>query len=376
VVNVAASFDPHQNSVNLLVMQLKVQRVLSSQQRISSVDIFRGLAIVAVVIFHYGTFLPLGFLGVDLFFVISGLLVGGILTREFLGTGNVDYRKFILRRGLKIWPSYYAFLFVGNGVAYLLYRDTYPDYVIPAWDLPRYVFFFQNYSGLPYHIVFDHVWSLCVEEHFYLLLPLLFLFIQFSVKSGHRVRYLIYLVCLTILTGICMKFCSFYFTRSQDTYSATHNRIDALAWGVLLYLILHLRGDQIKKQRGSFFYFIGGVALFVVTLIIRGSWENVIFNKVIFHSIVPFSFFLMILGVYYIDFSRLRILRVIAYFSYNWYLWHVLLSTFIFDKFGDQLTGLVIYMASTFLIAVVATILIEEAVLAKRDKIFAPKSVQ
>src|SRR5665647_1287214 len=64
--------------------KLQLYRVLSSTDRISSLDIFRAVAIIAVVFYHFHHRLPYGMLGVDLFFVISGLLVGGLLTKEFL----------------------------------------------------------------------------------------------------------------------------------------------------------------------------------------------------------------------------------------------------------------------------------------------------
>ena len=153
-------------------MRLKSVETLHEKGRISSVDIFRSIAIISVVVYHFNKTLPFGYTGVDLFFVISGLLVGGLLTKQFQQGEKVNFFKFVLQRGFKIWPSYYTFLLVGTLLAIGLYGKSNPEQIIQVWDFKRYVFFYQNYTGQPFHWSFDHVWSLCVEEHFYIMLPL------------------------------------------------------------------------------------------------------------------------------------------------------------------------------------------------------------
>ncbi|MCS7073891.1 MAG: hypothetical protein NZ108_05440, partial [Bacteroidia bacterium] len=90
-------------------------------------------------------------------------------------------------------------------------------------------------------------------------------------------------------------------------------------------------------------------------------------DKIYFHSIIPISFFLMILALHECDFSNLKPLRFIAYYSYNWYLWHPLFVFWIKDNIGDNLLGLFSYLLLSFMVSVVATILIEEPALAKRN---------
>ena len=363
--------------------RLKVFQTINNTDRISSVDIFRSLAIISVVIFHFNHQLPFGFLGVDLFFLVSGLLVGGLLTKEFENGNKINFFKFFLQRGFKIWPSYYAFLLFGGLIALYFYHTTNPDQIIPIWDLKRYLFFYQNYTGLPFHWSFDHVWSLCVEEHFYVLLPIMFLIIQHFIKDKHKIKTLFMFVSLTIIAGIVFKHFSYFLTNSKDTYSATHNRIDALAWGVLLNLIITYYGEKIKSLRFALFTFASGLFIFIATLSFQISYDNILFEKIYFHSVIPFSFFLMLLGLYYVDFSKLKHLRFIAYYSYNWYLWHPVFVIFITRHIGNTMTGLFIYLIVTFLIAVIATVLIEETFLRKRkvvlDKIFTktqPKIVE
>jgi peptidoglycan/LPS O-acetylase OafA/YrhL len=353
---------------------LKVFQTLNSSSRNSAVDVFRGLAIIGVVIYHYNHRLPYGFLGVDLFFLVSGLLVGGLLTKEFETGLKVNFFRFFLQRGFKIWPSYYAFIFLGTLLAIFFYSVTNPDQVIPLWDMKRYLFFYQNYTGLPFHWSFDHVWSLCVEEHFYIILPLMFLVIQNLISPGIQKKSLFLFVILTILAGIIFKFLSFYFTNSKDTFAGTHNRIDALAWGVLLNLIITYYGDRIKSLRFKLVSFLSGLLIFIAALLMSIYTDNILFEKIYFHSIVPFSFFLMLLGLYYVDFSRLKPIRFVAYYSYNWYLWHPVFIIFLTRHFGNTITGLLLYLAITFATAVLATMTIEETFLKKRrwviEKVF------
>ncbi len=155
-----------------LFNRLKVFKILSAPERVASLDFFRAIAILSVVLFHFNGTLPYGYLGVDLFFVISGTLIGGVLIKRIKSNVRISLVRFILQRGLKIWPSYYGFLLGGSILSYFFISELHPDELIHGKDLIRYLFFYQNYTGIPFHWGFDHVWSICVEEHFYILLPI------------------------------------------------------------------------------------------------------------------------------------------------------------------------------------------------------------
>jgi peptidoglycan/LPS O-acetylase OafA/YrhL len=347
--------------------KLKVFQIINDTGRISSIDVFRSFAIISVVVYHFNFILPFGCLGVDLFFLISGLLVGGLLTKELENGNRIKFFKFFLQRGFKIWPSYYTFIIVGNLIAYYFYHSTNPDQFIPSWDLKRYLFFYQNYTGLPFRWSFFHVWSLCVEEHFYILLPILFLIIQNFIKEKNRKKALFLFTILTILAGITFKFISYYFTHSKDVLYATHNRIDALALGVLLNLIITYYGERVKAFKYKTIIFFSGFMLLISTLYFSTKFNNLLFNEIYLHSIIPLSFFLLVLSVYFVDFSNLKPFRFIAYYSYNWYLWHPIFRYYITSHLGNTITGLLTYLIITFLFAVVATIFIEEFFLEKRN---------
>lgn len=346
-------------------MKLNVFKVLESENRIPCIDIFRSLAIIAVVITHFGEFLPLGYVGVDLFFVISGFLVGSILIRKFRKGQKINFWEFFLRRGLKIWPSYYWYLLAGSALIFILYRHDHPDFMIHSGkELMRYLFFYENYTGPPYRPPFFPIWSLCVEEHFYILLPIFFIVIVRLFGFHNRALY----VGITgiIVAGILFKILSLYITNSKDTYGGTHVRIDALGWGVLLGLIMSEFEEKLRSIKWLPVLFLAGLLLFAANVFIFIHQDNYFYNKVVFHSLAPFCFFLMILGVYFKKFSKLKPFRVMAYYSYNWYLWHPMFMWIIAKHFGYTLTGLCIHLVVSFLTAVFFTILIEERFLKLR----------
>ncbi len=348
---------------------LKVYQLLVTDSRISSLDVFRGIAIVVVVLYHFHETLFFGKIGVDLFFVISGFLVGGILIRDFDKNQGINIPRFLLQRGFKIWPSYFFLLLFGSGVAILFYRNSHPEQIIPFHDMARYAFFYQNYVPLPEHWSFDHVWSLCVEEHFYIMLPVILFLIDKLVKGKSRKKALYIMVLTAIILGMFFKYYSLYYTESRDTYLRTHNRIDALAWGVLLYLIISDYGERLKKIKRLYLISLAGLFIFVLAIIVGNHTTSEKYHGIIYHSAVAFSFFLMILGVYYRDFSKFYVLRTIGYFSYNWYLWHPIFVSMISDRIGIGINGLVIYLILSFTMAALVTIVIEEPFLQRRKQV-------
>ncbi|HLO59728.1 MAG TPA: acyltransferase [Bacteroidales bacterium] len=355
--------------IHRIIKNTKLYGAIKANDRVSSLDVFRAIAIIGVVIYHFHHKLKFGNLGVDLFFVISGLLVGGLLTRDFERDQRINVPKFLLQRGFKIWPSYYFFLIFGSLIAFVLYRISHPDFLIPLSDIKKYIFFFQNYDEYPVHWVFDHIWSLCVEEHFYIMLPLVFVSIQlFSPKRNKR-KALYGAVIFAILFGIVAKYVSFYYTKSGDTYTGTHNRIDALAWGVLLNLVITGFGKRLKEIKWMPLLSLLGIILFSVAIYINLNTADLVYKRIVLQSLTPVCFFMIILGAYYLDFSRFYILRSIGYYSYNWYLWHPMFVWVITDIMGPGRLGLAVYTVISLSMAILATMFVEEPFLELRKKV-------
>jgi peptidoglycan/LPS O-acetylase OafA/YrhL len=354
-------------------MPLRSIEVINSGKRISSVDVFRSLAILSVVIYHFNEYLPFGFLGVNLFFVISGLLVGSILIRQYQKNERISFWEFFFRRGFKIWPSYYWFLLAGTLLAWLFYRNDGPEYIIgtDSQDFLRYIFFYRNYGSGPPHWTFDHIWSLCVEEHIYIFLPLLFIFIKGV--WGNKLKFLVIAIIALIIAGILLKIATVYFTKSKDTYLGTHNWLDTFGWGLTLGVLTTYFEERVRRINWLPVLFIVGVLVFSATLYLHIYWKNYYFDNIIFHSLVSFSFFLMMTGLYYQDFSKWKPFRFIAYYSYNWYLWHPLFVWVISKYVGVNFTGFIIYLILSFATAFLFTILIEERFLKLREAVIRRK---
>jgi peptidoglycan/LPS O-acetylase OafA/YrhL len=141
----------------------------------SALDIFRCLAIVAVIWHHTDAavaWFPAstrGFLGVDLFFVISGFLIATLLLRERDRTGGISLRQFYLRRSLRIFPVYYAML--GGVALFLLFVKPNSSMAQPFFDSLIYqALYLSNFVEITGSLLF-FTWSLAAEEQFYLFWP-------------------------------------------------------------------------------------------------------------------------------------------------------------------------------------------------------------
>ena len=144
-------------------------------RRIPELDALRGLAALAILTFHLNPpAFPLGWTGVDLFFVLSGYLITGIILRHGGTKGFLS--RFYARRGLRIWPIYYLTLLLLVAINPYLPRPeslkAVPYYLTYTQNLPAY----WTYRA-PSMPAFDHTWTLALEEQFYLIWPAMILLI-------------------------------------------------------------------------------------------------------------------------------------------------------------------------------------------------------
>ena len=146
--------------------------------RIPEIQALRALAAFLVVIYH-ANLTSGGFIGVDIFYVISGFLITGLLLKELQGTGSLNLRAFYLRRVKRLLPTSFFVLFVTAVIAWIVYPTTLrpslgKDIAAAGLYLSNYLFAFwqmdyQNLDATPPVVI--HYWSLAVEEQFYLFWP-------------------------------------------------------------------------------------------------------------------------------------------------------------------------------------------------------------
>lgn len=247
--------------------------------------------------------------------------------KDSIGWGTV--KKFIISRSFKIWPSYYFFFFVGNATALALYGSNHAGAAVSWSNWPKFLFFYSNYRGTENYI-FDHLWSLCVEEHFYLLLP----FGLWVWSARLKKIPLFYMIGFSILAGNLMRICSLLI--HFEPYAATHNRIDSLLWGALLYL---LQKEKALEKIDRSILFISGFILLITTIALE-NFLPLLYKQLFFHGLTPISFFFLLSGSMGFEMKQLHWLRII-------------------------------YLLSGFFLAFIATHLIEETGLKYRERWFA-----
>ncbi|MGB7731408.1 MAG: acyltransferase [Candidatus Acidiferrum sp.] len=291
-------------------------------KRVIQLDFTRGLAILLVLGYHAITiptsvlafrifefpFKKFGWSGVDLFFVLSGFLVGGLLIGEYKTRGSIRIGRFIKRRGFKIWPAYYF---------YLLFQVISHHFPLSTFLVPN-LLHLQNYLGTS----LSHTWTLAVEEHFYLALPVLLVFLIGRRLNETQIVFILAGLCvgtLVLRTGLV------FLLGSTRVWEYTHTRIDSLMFGVLLSYFYQFRRNALNRVMNQ--------------KILLGS---VCILGLLFLSLVPDTSVLMhTIGytVNYLSYGSLMLLilnstggwatslayRFIAWiglYSYSIYLWH------------------------------------------------------
>jgi len=142
------------------------QTLSSVPLRNAQVDFLRLLAVVLVLCFHFKECIPWGFLGVDVFFVLSGYLVSKPLITAYVSNEPIRWLEFAIKRFFKIVPSYIFFLVVASVIARIWIMPQFPLEVILRSEYIPFLLLYVNYTGTLAWI-FGHIWSLCIEEHFY-----------------------------------------------------------------------------------------------------------------------------------------------------------------------------------------------------------------
>lgn len=292
-------------------------------KRIYSLDVLRGLAVLLVLFRHLpsenasGALLfvqAIGWTGVDLFFVLSGFLISGLLFNEFDRTGTLDLKRFWLRRGMKIWPSY----FLTYGAAMMLTIIATGNLGLLKSKASNYIFI-QNY--MPNGARWNHSWSIAIEEHFYLTLPVLLLvFASARFKGLLRVGLV---VCVAIL---CLRLILFFAGDSAwpNFYYPSHMRVDSLCFGVMLSYLYQYKRASFLQAAMFWPLFLGLSPLLVVAYLFPLEHSAVSYT-------VGFTLFYLIYGGLvvaargYPDVGKsgpLRLLALMGVYSYTVYLAH------------------------------------------------------
>lgn len=304
------------------------------QNKFHGLDHLRSLAIIFVLLFHYRAFFPhpewfpevfkFGWTGVDLFFVLSGFLIASQLFASIEEKGLFSIREFFIKRIFRILPIYYVVVAIYFFFPSFHEKESLP----PLWKL---LTFTQNIGfDSTNHGTFSHVWSLCIEEHFYLTLPLVLLIIL-KIKSRHS---FLILPTLFIIQIALRAWIYSYFLSSPDSgyswfeiiYYPTYSRLDGLLIGVSIAAFYQFSRTSFStlSKYGNWLVLVGVLVLIVVYYFASafGSYSLTIFGL----PFIAIGYGLIVLGaispVSFLFKFKSQISTWLATLSYGIYLIH------------------------------------------------------
>lgn len=290
--------------------------------RAIELDFLRGIAILAVMGYHFRSvdpglvvvsiaqypFTHFGREGVNLFFTLSGFLVGGLLLKQYAERGAIDARRFIVRRMFKIWPAYYVLI---------LFHAIVRRHPLDSF-LVQNLTHLQNYFGTS----ISQTWSLAVEEHFYLFLPaLLLLFARW--RLGARAIFTVLgLVCLGVLA---MRSVAVAHGRLDAAFAYTQYRIDSLLAGVMLAVVYWMAPGVYRRFARKTWLLVALVAGLIAWLVF--ATPHYAIDESIGYTVQSIGFVALIVLMleHAAAIRRARWFRAIAWvgvYSYGIYLWH------------------------------------------------------
>lgn len=334
-------------------------------------DGLRGVAILFVMLFHAEVpcFVG-GFIGVDIFFVLSGFLITTILVREYERYGSVSLKNFYARRVLRLAPALllllvtfclYSLFFLDEAKA----KSNYIDALISLAYLSNWA---RAFSVHPPDFL-GHTWSLSIEEQFYILWPLMLLLMLALLKNRKTVFAIT--VALAVSSSLFRIYLSFIGAPVERLYNGLDTRADALIAGCALglFLSLELAGKNGIARFRKQLFITALFSCFCLSLFVcNADWRNQNMYYIGFFAVEIFTAVLILEivtnkeGAFALFFSR-KWLVWIGSVSYGLYLWHHPVFCIIKSLGYNRLTITIAGSLITFMIAVLSFYFLERPVL-------------
>jgi peptidoglycan/LPS O-acetylase OafA/YrhL len=330
------------------------QTILSDKHfHIPSLDGIRGLAALTVFVSHAGLkhLIPGGW-GVTVFFFLSGYLITTLLRREHEQIGEISFRRFYLRRIYRIIPPMYL-------VLALVCAISLAGILSHGMEWPAVAAQFAHFTNY-YMIVWGQkdfargtsvMWSLAVEEHFYLLFPLALVFLLRRFDYA-RIAAILLFVCVIALLWRCYIFFELGLGHSY-TYLATDTRLDSLLYGCIMGMWLNPVLDQERLQlrkRTAICLFGVGTLLLLATF----AYRNDAFRETLRYSLQGVALFpIFYCAVRYphwgiFSWLQSRVMRALGLVSYTFYLSHVAILELmkVYGPASSLLRGVLAFIAT------------------------------
>ena len=294
-------------------------------------DGLRAVSILLVILSHagYGDVIP-GGLGVAVFFAVSGFLITTLLLNEMSATGRIDIPRFYIRRFLRLYPELIAFMAVVLicGAILGLKASLVEKLAGPFYYMNYYYVFGAQWAageGYPWR----HLWSLAVEEHFYLFFPL---FVATLLPNRDRLRLVI---CALIVLPLLWRLVAYQGVGLPWLYSfvTTETRIDSIAWGCLLALVLRQRLDEGDTIQEAPFVRPWLVWMALAAILFTVVYRNEDFRWIWRFSVIGAALFVIIVNLLFdprwlwaVRILEWPLIRHIGRISYALYLYHLLVN--------------------------------------------------
>jgi len=338
---------------------------------IPGLDGVRALAVLIVMVAHFGFshIVPGGF-GVTVFFFLSGFLITRLLIADRSATGAVSLQGFYARRMVRLAPALIAMLIGSTTLVSLVGIAPRPVEWLTA--LTYTVNYHQAFLGdEARNMPWGHLWSLAVEEHFYLLFPV------FILAMGDRLK-----LAFKILLGVCAAALAWRFVTifglgldPAYNYVASETRMDSIVWGCLLALGLHLYGAPGRLIGWA------PMALAVLMLAVSFAWRDEIFRETLRYSLQGAALFIAFANLYFLPRLRWAIsllelapLRWTGKISYALFLWHMPVEALSSQSGFTGASHMAYGFAMSFALAALSWYALEKPLLGLRKRLRAPKT--
>ena len=346
-----------------------------------SIDSLRALAVLAVIIYHVDVnYLPGGFLGVDLFFVLSGYLISSLIIKEYRKTGSINLYNFYLRRARRLLPAVYFMITVGIILMVMFnevllkksHLDAIFGYIYSSnwWYIFHKLDYFDSFGS---QSPFKHLWSLAIEEQFYMIFPLLFLLIN-SKKKGKDGTYklsksFLYIVLGLIFVSLITHILLFDINNISRIYFGTDTRAFSLLVGVvgaILYPMDKLN-TKITPQENLVYSVVSLISITaLITIMIYTSEYNTWLYRGGFLLVAILGIIIIISsGKQHTIMAKLLSFKPVVFIgkiSYSLYLWHfpILVLTTPVSEIGNPNNFYVILrVILTFIVAIISYVFVE-----------------
>ena len=346
-----------------------------------SIDSLRALAVLAVIIYHVDVnYLPGGFLGVDLFFVLSGYLISSLIIKEYKKTGSVNLYNFYLRRARRLLPAVYFMITVGLIIMVIFnevllkksHLDAVFGYIYSSnwWYIFHKLDYFDSFGS---QSPFKHLWSLAIEEQFYMIFPLLFLLIN-SKKKGKDGTYklsnnFLYIVLGLIFVSLITHILLFDINNISRIYFGTDTRAFSLLVGVvgaILYPMDKLN-TKITPQENIVYSVVSLISITtLITIMIYTSEYNTWLYRGGFLLVAILGIIIIISsGKQHTIMAKLLSFKPVVFIgkiSYSLYLWHfpiLVLTTPVYEIGNPNNFYVILRVILTFIVAIISYVFVE-----------------